>query len=395
MKKWFCALLSLLMLFVSAAGAEDGVSEVKNVPVTAEELHTLWDSLLEMARASLPAGTPEEGDRSEDGYALEYPFGTLWAEETALGDNTAVNVISVTLENLPILREIMVDTEINDVMNQIPCENPDMDGDDETALLYLEGDPDAGYSYGRVFRSGQRVHALQYGVVDQAGEHNLSLTFFTTDESVDSARLEGFMTSFGKESSEALYKELRELRSQAWYSRVPFSRTGTDLEPFCEADLDFLSLSYRTVQPEHFGENVETLMIDNQDGTWLLRVSGDGFEALFSCEDQKGKNARLVSFTFLSDAWEGPRGLRLGDYFQEDFNRFRNGEGELDSDTLTETLYGTPGTAPFGLAEYDAAGDMILRYVTDTLGGEDVELYLRYEDTVLAEMILLTLEETK
>ena len=132
-------------------------------------------------------------------------------------------------------------------------------------------------------------------------------------------------------------------------------------------------------------------MIDNEDGTWLRRVDGDGFEAVFRC-DSAGKNAELISYSILSPELEGPRGVRLGDLFHEDFTRFRSGEGGMDETGLTETLYGTAGTAPYGLAEYGDGTEMTLRYVTPTLGGPDVELILRYRDTVLAEIILHTLE---
>ena len=85
--------------------------------------------------------------------------------------------------------------------------------------------------------------------------------------------------------------------------------------------------------------------------------------------------------------------MRLGDLFHEDLCRFRNGEGGLDESGLREVLYGTEGTAPWGLADYSDGGEITLRYVTPTLGGPDVELILRYQDTVLSGIILHTLED--
>jgi len=58
---------------------------------------------------------------------------------------------------------------------------------------------------------------------------------------------------------------------------------------------------------------------------------------------------------------------------------------------MREVLYGTVGTAPYGLAEYGTGDEMTLRYVTDTLDGRVVELYLHYQNTVLDEIILHTL----
>ena len=132
------------------------------------------------------------------------------------------------------------------------------------------------------------------------------------------------------------------------------------------------------------------MLIDNEDETFLRRIDGEGFEAVFTC-DIEGRNALLVSYTLLSDDLEGPRSVRLGDYFQEDFNRFRNGEGQFDEAAMSEVLYGTVGTAPYGLAEYGTGDEMTLRYVTKTSSGREVELYLHYTNTVLDIIILHTL----
>ena len=44
------------------------------------------------------------------------------------------------------------------------------------------------------------------------------------------------------------------------------------------------------------------------------------------------------------------------------------------------------------MMDYTQLGDeMILRYVTDTLSGQEVELLLRYENTILTEITLHTL----
>ena len=196
---------------------------------------------------------------------------------------------------------------------------------------------------------------------------------------------------FSREELAELYAEMEGLTRSFAYARVPRSMKGTDLEMFQEADLDFSALSFRTAEPEIFGSNVDDMMIDNEDGTWLRRVDGDGFEAVFSC-DAAGKNASLISYSILSPELEGPRCVRLGDLFHEDFTRFRSGEGETDESGRTEVLYGKVGTAPYGLAEYGDGTEMTLRYVTQTLGGPDVELILRYHDTVLSEILLHTLE---
>ena len=129
-------------------------------------------------------------------------------------------------------------------------------------------------------------------------------------------------------------------------------------------------------------------MMEDEDGTWLMRCDEESWEAVFTCDEQGG-NARILSLTLLDDTVEGPRGVMLGDLFSEDFCRFRSGENEMAED-MTEVLYGTENIAPWGFATYDPE-DMTLRYVTDTAAGIEVELLLRYENNLLAEIILLTM----
>lgn len=385
MKKLLCCLTALLMCaFCLPALGE-------NSPVTEVELYTLADQLIRQALDSALLNDPaSEEARSEDGTAFQYDFGTLYAESAELAADTPVNAILITDDEVATVRGITISMTVAELMKAIPCENADMYGDYSGATLYLEGDPVNGYVYGRVLRDGQRINAIEYGASDTGSELRAALTFQISGDGVNLIRLEGLNEPFPREESDALYAELEALQGQMWYSRVPVSFNGTELEAFSEGDLDFLGLSYMTATPAQFGENVEDVLIDNEDGTFLRRIDGEGFEAVFTC-DSEGRNALLVSYSLLSDDLEGPRSVRLGDYFQEDFNRFRNGEGAFDDAAMSEVLYGTVGTAPYGLAEYGTGDDMTLRYVTDTLDGREVELYLHYQNTVLDEIILHTL----
>ena len=360
-------------------------------PITEIEIYGLTDQLISQALSSAPLNDPKsEEARSEDGIAFQYDFGFLYADAEELSAEAPVNAIVIADDETGSVRGITINTSVEELMRLIPCENPEMAGNYDSALLYLTGDPATGFSYGTVQRNGQRINAIEYGVVDPAAETHTTLTFQISGDGVNQIRLDGLNETFLRETSDLLYEELAALKNEMWYSRVPVSFVGTELEMFSEEDLDFLSLSYMTAQPEQFGGEVEDMLIDNEDGTFLRRIDGDGFEAVFSC-DENGKNALLVSYMLLSDNLEGPRSVRLGDYFQEDFNRFRNGEGTFDEAAMSEILYGTVGTAPYGLAEYGTGDEMTLRYATDTLDGRVVELYLHYQNTVLDQIILHTL----
>ena len=165
---------------------------------------------------------------------------------------------------------------------------------------------------------------------------------------------------------------------------------GLELAMFGEEDLLFSGFDYPELQPDLLPGIPEKVIIDNEDGTWLMSCVEESWEAVFICDEQ-GENARILSFTILDDTLAGPRGIRIGDQFYEDFQRFRSGEHEMAED-LTEVLYGTEDTVPRGLANYNP-GEMTLRYVTDTEAGLRVELILQYENTTLSDIVLRTVLE--
>ncbi len=383
---WAAIAAALMLTATSAACAE-------TKPVTAGEIDQLTEQVRTMMVQEKPLNNPlAEEAFSEDGYAWQFDFGVVYTERSSDAATAGINAYQLMDSETAGPRGISLDWEVNQVMEAVPCDNEEMKGTFQEALLYLEGSPEEAFCYGRVLRDGQRIAAIEYGSVDAKSGRRTAMILGISGDGVASIRVENSPEVLSAEDIAERYGEMEALSREYRYSRVPRSRNGADLEMFHEGDLDFTALSYRTAEPEIMGENVEDMLIDNDDGTWLRRVDGDGFEAVFTC-DSRGKNARLVSYAILSPDLEGPRGVRLGDQFYEDFTRFRSGEGELDQQGLTEVLYGQVGTAPYGLAEYGDGTEMALRYVTPTLGGPDVELLLRYHDTVLSEIILHTLEE--
>ncbi len=367
-----------------AAGAESG-------PVTMEELEAFAGQIRELALAGKPMNDPRAEDaESEDGIALQYAFGTVYADRAEMTEEARIGAFMIMDRDVSGVRDIAIDWDVNHVMAVIPCGNPDMSGTRERALLYLTGDPDKGYQYGAVERDGQRISAMEYGAAEPAGGKRIAMTLQISGDGVSAIRMEGLAESQSPEDLSALYHELEALGKKTSYARVPRSLNGAELEIFQESDLDFSALSYQTAIPEIFGDNVEDVLIDNDDGTWLRRVDGDGFSAVFTC-DETGGDAELISYTILSEDLEGPRAVRLGDLFHEDMQRFRFGEGDVSGDGTREVLYGREGEAPYGLAEYGSGDEMTLRYVTKTLSGQEVELLLRYENTVLTEITLHTL----
>jgi len=390
MKKILCMLFVLVLFAVLPAAAEEAVQ-----PLAAGELATLLESARAGALQATPLNDPVAEDaRTEDGNSFEYPGVWIFADATALDADTPVNALVFGEGGEEVLRGTGVNTQLEDLLAAFPLENPELAGTREEALLYLR-ENDKGYAYGRLIRDGQRVSTVEYVDLLPEGDHyrRAAATYTllngrTTFLRVDGLNPAGADLPDANQAAEIL-AEMKALAGHDEYRAVKASAVGTELEPFGEQDLFFDGFSYTAMQPATMPDNPEQELIDNGDGTWLLRMDGDGWEAVFSC-GRDGENAQILSFSLLDDETEGPRAVRLGDLFFEDFMRFRSGEGELD-DNMTETLYGTEGTAPWGLACYNP-DDMTLRYVTDTAAGIRVELLLKYEKNELTEIILHTLD---
>lgn len=382
---------TVILLALAAVWAWAAAGAAEENPVTPQEIYSYIGEVRALALAGEIQNDPAGEDAlSEDGILFQYEFGAVYGDRAEMTQETALNAFQIMDAEIAGPRGIAVDWDVNQIMAAVPCGNPEMYGTYEQALLYLEGSPDGVYTYGVVERDGQRIGAIEYGAADPAEGVRVVLSLRISGDGITSIRVEGMNAKETPEDMAAFYGELEQLRDVYSYARVPRSADGGALEMFQESDLDFSALSYQTAVPEIFGDNVEDMLIDNDDGTWLRRVDGDGFTAVFTC-DEKGGHAELISYTILSPDLEGPRCVRLGDLFHEDYQRFRSGEGEADASGTREVLYGTEGQAPYALAEYGTGDEMVLRYITDTLSGTVVELLLRYEGTVLTEITLHTL----
>ena len=388
MKKILCLVLMLMIGTALPAAAETAS------PVTAEELDALLAAVRTQALTTVPLNDPaDEEAQNEDGTLFQYEIARIYAAGNSFTADTLVNALVIDGSEEPVFRSLGIDSMLDDVLAAFPNENTELAGTREAAVLYLNR-TEAGFCYGRIIRDGQRATAVEYGEVLPAGEsfRRAAITFFLQEGLVTAIRADGLNDGDGlMDASYAneFLKDLEELSGKDEYRAVKTSMNGTDLEPFNESDLVFSGFSYTALQPDNLpGDPEREEPIDNEDGTWLVRFEGTDYETVFHC-DENGDNAQILSFTIRDDRIEGPRCVRLGDLFSEDFRRFRSGESEMAED-LTEVLYGTEGTASWGTASYDPA-DMSLRYVTSTQEGVQVMLLLRYEDNYLTEIIIQTI----
>ena len=388
MKRILCLLTAVMLCLILPAAAEENMKVV-----TAAEL----DELLERVRTQAlteellndPAGEDAE---SEDGTYFLYEAVGFYAEGTEMTADTPVNTLVFDCDEENVLRGTGMNSRVEDVLTAFPLDNADLAGTREDAILYLR-ETEAGFAYGRILRDGQWINTVEYGEVVSGGEMSCrtAVTYSLENGKVNAIRVSGLNPAGGElmdaSQAEEFYNELIQLAGCENYRAVKTSRNGLELTALDAEDLIVGDLPYVTMKPGDLPGTPETEIIDNEDGTWLLRCDGDGYEAVFRCGEH-GEDAEILSFTILDDGIEGPRSVRIGDIFSDDFNRFRNGENEMGED-MTELLYGTEGTAPYGVAFYDFSA-MTLRYVTDTPEGPQVELLLKYDNYFLTEIILHT-----
>ena len=387
MKKILCLALVLTVCVALPAAAETAQ------PVTAEELDALLAEVRAKALTEEALNDPaDEAAQNEDGTLFWFEDAKIYAAGEAFTAETPVNTLVIEHSEEAVFRGVWVASLQEEAMAAFPNENPELAGTRDAALLYLTM-TEGGFLYGRVLRDGQRLTALEYGEVLPAGENfrRTAVTFDLLEGLVSSVRVDGLNPEEGlldAPFANEFLKELEALKAADGYRAVKTSKNGLELTAFDEKDLTFSGISYPALQPDNLPGEAERELIDNEDGTWLLRFDCADYEAIFTC-DANGENAKILSFTLRDEGTEGPRGVRLGDLFSEDFCRFRSGENETGED-LTELLYGDGATAPWGAAVYDPA-DMSLRYVTATEEGAEVMLILRYEDNYLTEIMLQTL----
>ena len=361
--------------------------------VTAAELEGLLATVREEAAAETLLNDPtDEAARSEDGTLFLYEVAQIYAEGETLTADTPVNTLVFEDSEGPVFRGTGIDTHRVDLLAAFRLDNQTLGGTREQALLYLTENADGGFLYGTALRDGQRLTAVKYGEMIKNGDgyRDVSVTYSLLNSLVTAIRADGLNPSatIDAQQAEEMLAGLKALGTETGYRMVANSRIGTDLTAFSAEDLSFSGIRYTELTPETLPGEAEKELIDNEDGTWLMRCDGDGFEAVFTC-DGDGGNAKILSYTILDPDAEGPRAVRLGDLMSDDYCRFRS-EGNEMTEEMTEVLYGTEESGEFGLASFDySAGEASLRYGTEA-DGTRVELLLKYEQNQLKEIILHT-----
>ena len=391
MKRLIC-----LMLALCIAGFATGVLADETAPLVSTELNPIAEALKSAALASTPMNDPAGEDAQyEDGTLLRYEFAALYCDRTEMTEDTEIQAISIIAGEEPVIRGTGIDSNLETVLAGYPNSNPELAGTPQRALLYLVEGDDGSYQYGTITRDGQRIREIIYGSAEKEGNgyRMASIRYTLQSGMVSEIRITGLGKKGITETGirDELYEELNTLKDETAYKKVPTSEIGTDLDPFQASDLVFSGINLETATPNDFPGMPDVTAPESWDeNQWVIRVNGDGYAAIYTCNSD-GSNPQLMRFEITGEDFEGPRGIRIGDPLYEDMNRFRHGENQTDG--VTELLYGTNGTAPYGFADYAGNDGMTLKYVAKTSDGRTIEMLLSYEYASLSSVDLTILDE--
>lgn len=356
-------------------------------PLTAEETVAFLSSIRERALESTPL---KISGPSDDGYAFDYDFATLWTDSPEITESTAVRTAVISTSAEETLRGITLNDDLDRILAAWPCSDPMLPGSNTVSVLYLSGNASSGFSYGRVLRDGQRIDTVEYAAVLPApGGYSVQGITFTLQSNLTSAiRVYEAEPVLTPEETEELYASLCEDSTKTDYTRVFSGYDVSLLTVMAPEDLFFSGIDYCHATAEGLPDVLEDMWMDNENGTWLHIVDGSDYTAVFRTDEDRS-GAEMISFTIHGDGMEGPRCVRIGDSFTEDFYRFRSGDGAYDEASMTEVLYRTDTAA--GIAVY---GNSVaeLRYSVLTEDGRTVNLLLTYEDYLLTEITVWTAE---
>lgn len=379
MKKFFALLLCCMMLLPAALAAETEAAPV----LTLEEIEMYHASMLEALKnqeCQIIAG--------KDGtYTAISSLGEATLTTAEITDETHVLGFKPAAGEA-CLRGLKAGDSLDMIFQVYPNDNAALQGSYwEATLCIYDGEPETFLGY--VLRDGQRVTEVTYlvyslqgdGVVKAGVTYSLDQGYiqkihvFTAPEMISAQEMESEI------NDSAMMQEITEYH--AFFS----SENGALLDPFCREDLYFSKLDFYTVTPEDAikelgNANVDEWMEDS-DGTFIRTLQWDGITMVMRYDAQKNFR-HLYSLTITAENFEGPRGLRIGDYLDTVLFRFCHSQGSASDGGVI--LYGDGETAPYGKITYNEETNTIAYAVN--MDGEEALLYLTFRNDVMQEMQL-------
>lgn len=378
MKKLLAFLLCCMMILPAALAETDA-----NPPLTFEEIEMYKATLLDELKTNGCEITANE----KGNYLALSGLGDITISTDAIKDDTHILGARLSV-NQACLRGLKVGDTMEMIFQVYPNDNPTLQGSYYEATLCIF-DNGTETCRGYALREGQRVSEIAYvvynvqadGIVKTGVRYVMDqgyiqqIDLFTAEEMLTQEEMKEEITTA------ALIQEETE------YHAYLSSQDGSVLDPFCREDLAFSGLDFYTLTPEDALSVLGSANVDewnpDSDNSFLRTLQWDGI-TMVSKYDADKKFSTVYSFSITNDTFEGPRGLRVGDYFDTVLYRFRHSEGStVESGIL---LYGDGENAPYGKISYSQETNNI-SYTVD-LDGEIATLYLTFRDDALQEIQL-------
>ena len=386
MKKLIALLTALLMLLCTIPALGESAPREESAELTYEELEIY---LTAQAKAALAAkGVAVQSD--ERGTWAVWDGGALQIADEELTDSTAV-VGAAILPGQEDPRGLYLGSPLQDVLDAYPNDNPGLYGTRYDATLYIRGEkPEATVSY--ILRDGQRItqvcHTVEHwspeGVVECSIVYDLDQGTVTAISIVDMQRIVEETEALETLSDVAAMQENRE------YGAYPQSKDGSALAPFQREDLSFSGIDFLDLTAESaiaaFGAPNVDEWTEDSTGEWIRLMQWDGVSVQLLYTADK-TFLRPDSLIFTNADFEGPRGVRPGDYLDTVINRFyREDYAVLSAGEVM--LYGDGNSQSYGRLSY-SADSAALVYSLPLEGEAAVVWYMTFSDGELQEARLL------
>ena len=389
MKKMLCLLLALAMFSVLALAEETAADWL-----TYKELALWAEGYISRARETVPLNDPANS-LTADGYEYIYEFATLYADTPMMSVDTTVNSVVLRSEMEEAPRGVQVGSPLFAVLAAFYTENEQLLGSRENAVLYTSDRLPQSAAWGQVLRDGQRVKTVQYAVHEQMatggeGYTDAGIIYTMVENRVDAVRVYGLNSRISLEDVNGVMFTMMMEGLQEDYAQVPFSYHGEELEIFAEDDLIFSGMDFLNLTPDAaialLGEPESDQWVPNGDRGYIRVQTFPGCELTYLFNEARTQG-QVYMLDITADGLEGPRAVRVGDTFASVYNRFRNGEGELEG-VEREVLYGEEGRGSFGEATYGLDASATLRYGFHLTDGRKVVLDMTFTVMECTEIML-------
>lgn len=299
------------------------------------------------------------------------------------------DVLGVIIREGADLRNITAGMHTEEVIRMYPCDNPAMQGNEYTALLYMQSDYAA---EGRIrmayaARNAGENEGLYYSdcTFSDDGEYVYEFGVFYHTEGDIVTGIRYYRNTVPAAQFNLLLDELTDSLENGTYIPELSPADGDAVAPFDEEDLIFSVMNVPALTAEEafilFGNADVDVWAEDTTGDYLRICQWEHVETVLLYTKDR-QFVRLYSIRFTGSDMPGPRGIKTGDSAESVLRLFCHDEDN-------GILYGNVDVLPYGIRTQTDDADCI-SYAA-SLGERQATLSLTFYDDALSE-ILITID---